>query len=264
MDSSNPIALAFKSLDIGDIFKYFLHHQAHFEDSDPDPFIVCENVSVEDFNAFVRNMTKLPISLRFLELDENKLLVNDWSTSIHEIVIRNFDHVFNQAIGNGDEIGRIGSFTASRNGNVPDKEGDSCFGPLQDTPYRRDIPARITIDTWATLAVEIAISQSWASLEKAALWWAAYPGVEYIICIKVSPKARSWRYRLYSINQMGELPAPQLDIHFIGEIEANTHLLTLDARRILAIPPTQPLPAGVNAQIVVDFFRICRNTRRTI
>jgi hypothetical protein len=63
IDRSNPIALAFQSLDFHAISKIFLHHQAHCEDTDPEPYIVCENVSVEDFNTYVQNVAELPISL---------------------------------------------------------------------------------------------------------------------------------------------------------------------------------------------------------
>ncbi len=89
IDRSNPITLAFQCLDFDLISKIFLHHQAQCEDTDPEPYIVCENVSVEDFNTYVRNV-ELPISLRFLELNEKKLLIIDWNTSTHETVIKEF------------------------------------------------------------------------------------------------------------------------------------------------------------------------------
>jgi hypothetical protein len=106
--------------------------------------------------------------------------------------------------------------------------------------------------------------QNWTSLENAALWWASYPGIQYVVCIKVSPKARSWRYRLYSINQVGILPAPHADQQFSGAIDINTYTLTFDARRILAIPAAKPLPAGVNDQIIVDLFHVVDSTRQCI
>jgi hypothetical protein len=174
-----------------------------------------------------------------------------------------FTNLSSGAFGNGDAIAKGGSFTARRGGN-PSKEADATFGPLRNTPHRQNPPAGIGIGEWTTLAVEVAISQDWLSLENAALWWASYPGVEYIVCIKVSPQGRRWRYRLYSINQLGILPAPQVDQEFLGVINVNSHTLAFDARRILAIPAAQPLPDGVNAQIVVDLFHIANVTRQSI
>jgi hypothetical protein len=178
-------------------------------------------------------------------------------------VVRKFESKFLRAFGDEDAIAQGGSFTARRGGNHS-KEADATFGPLRNTPHRRNPPAGVGIGEWVTLAVEVAVFQNWTCLENAALWWASYPGVKYVVCIKVSPKARSWHYRMYSINQVGVLPAPQVDQQFMGAIPANTHTFIFDARRILDIPAAWPLPAGVNSQIVVDLFHVVNSTRNSI
>jgi hypothetical protein len=261
---TSSIGIAFHSLDLGVVAKHF-EYKTSEEDVmvDIEPYILCKDVSAEELNAYVESTDKLAISLRFLELRGSDLIIIDWPTRTHESVIRKFESKFLLAFGDDNSIAQGGSFTASRGGN-PSKEADATFGPLRNTPHRQNPPAGIGIGEWVTLAVEVAVSQNWKSLENAALWWASYPGVQYIVCIKVSPKARRWRYRLYSINQVGVLPAPQVDQQFCGAIDINSYTLTFDARRILAIPEAQPLPAGVNAQIIVDLFHVVNCTTQSI
>jgi hypothetical protein len=160
------------------------------------------------------------------------------------------------------EIGKRGSFTTFRTVN-PDKEADATFGfgPLRSAPFpfRRNPPLGLSIGEWVTLAAEFAVFQSWEILENAALWWASYPGIQYVVCINnVSPKAKRWEYRLYSFNRIDIRHILQLDELFSGQIDENTHTLTFDAHPILDIPVTQPFPAGINVQIVVDLFYVCK------
>lgn len=261
LKTDTSIGLAFHSLDLEVVAKHFEVKSEEDAVVDVEPYIVCKSVSVEEFNAFVGDGSKpLSVPLRCLELRGSDLLITDWRSRTHESTIWGFSRAFLQAFGDMWEIATGGSFTVRNTGN-PSKEADATFGPRRGTPNRGNPPAGVNIGEWVTLAVEVAVSQSWTSLEKAALWWASYPGVQYVVCIKVSPKAQSWQYRLYSINQLGILPAPLVDERFEGVIAANTYTLTFDARRILAIPAAQPLPAGVNAQIVVDLFRVCNSVR---
>jgi hypothetical protein len=216
-------------------------------------------VNEKAFKEYVDGSEKLRIPLRFLELKDEKVFIIEWPSVPHEVALRKFESRFLQASGNMNQIGQRGSFTAHRAG-THNKEADATFGPLRDTPNRNNPPAGIDMVDWVTLAVEVAVSQSWTSLEAAELWWASYPGVQYVICIKLSPKAKKWSYRLYDITQQG---VPQIDQHFSCSIAgAGVHLITLDTRRILSIPEDMPLPPGCSDQIVIDLYDVAMDTRR--
>jgi hypothetical protein len=252
-----PISQAFTYLDIKQI-------ESHFKKDNADPFFVCEIDSVEEFNAyFGKEKEKLAIPLRFIELRGKDLYIVDWKSDIHEFVIHEFECEFLDRLGNRNYIKKNGSFTAERHG-FQNKEADTSFGPLKGTPNLNNPPQGIGMRNWITLAVEISIFQSWPSLERAAQWWAFYPGIEYIVCIKVSKKGQSWSYRLYSIAQVGILPEPMIDRKFRGRILPNVEIITLDARRLLGIPQNLALPADINAQVVIDMLPICTMVRNSI
>jgi hypothetical protein len=256
-NSLKEIEKVFKSLDFEEIESHFKTNE-----DDVEPYLVCAT-SLDTFEAFVGDGSrKMHPELRFLEFKDSKVYIIEWPALLHEAVIDTFKARFLQASGNMNEIGKKGSFTAHRNGDHS-KEADATFGPFEDTPNRNNPPAGISVGSWVTLVAEIAVSQSWASLKRAALWWANYPGVEYIICIKISPRTHTWRYCMYSIENQGVLPDPRFDKNFRGDIIAGQHTITLSARRILGIPNHLPLPAGVTPNIDVDFRDILMDTKRT-
>ncbi|KAE9016559.1 hypothetical protein PR001_g14619, partial [Phytophthora rubi] len=149
---------------------------ASYFDQDDDeiaPYVVCEGVSVTAFNKYVGDGEGLRIPLRFLALDDGRILIVELPTRVHESTARTFEWRFLDAAGNGNEIARRGSMTATRAAN-PKKEADATFGPTGLTLNRTPLPARRTVADWVTLAVEVGRSQPWASLEEAAQWWCNY------------------------------------------------------------------------------------------
>lgn len=112
--------------------------------------------------------------------------------------------------------------------------------------------------------VEVGRTQSWKSLVDAATWWSHFDGVEYIFLLKVSARARRLQYALYDIQTPGRLPSPpsQEGIIHYRRVGNPPELITIDMRRILAIPLPHPLLAGVNPQTVVDLSRVMQSLSR--
>jgi hypothetical protein len=109
--------------------------------------------------------------------------------------------------------------------------------------------------------VEIGRSQSWRNLLLAARWWHAYPGIQYVLLLKIGPQAKSLQYALYNValRPMGRrgvcLSAPVVE----GTIHRRTVApadVVFDARQIRSIPQALALPPNVNDPIVVDLRRL--------
>jgi hypothetical protein len=223
-----------------------------------EPFVVCSGLSVDTFNKYVEDdRRRLRISLRFLHLDNNgRLLILEYPSLPHEITVRKFELLFYLAFGNAKLLGTRGSFTARRNG-FQDKEADATFGPLHNTPNRTPPPPDRIIADWVTFALEVSRTQSWKSLSEAALWWYRYTGIQYILLLKVSERARSMKYWFYDVEETGlpengVLPDATRVGSFRYDQNGAAETLEFDNRRILSIPPDQALPDDVNDVSVVD------------
>jgi hypothetical protein len=229
---------------------------SHFDkdDDDIDPYVVCDGVSVDAFNAYVGDGEGLRVSLRFLDLSaDGRILIVELPTKVHESTARTFEKEFNLATGNAREVATSGSMTVRR-AALPNKEADATFGPKRSTPNRNPAPAPRTIADWVTLAVEVGRSQSWADLTRAAQWWCSYAGIQYILLLKVSAAVIQIRYTLYDIVAIDTLPAPTTQGTFRRLTTPNPPAVNVnfDMHRILSIPAHQALPNGVNPVAVVN------------
>ncbi|KAF0701910.1 hypothetical protein AaE_016245 [Aphanomyces astaci] len=154
--------------------------------------------------------------------------------------------------------------TASRD-TLPDKEADASFGPQRTTPNRNAPPPGRTIADWLTLVVEVGVSQTWPQLIAAATWWCGYAGIEYILLLKVSADGTRFEYRFYDIVTPGVLPdVPTRDFQRSIRPDPRAINIGFNMRRILAIPPNQPLPPGVNQVAVVNLRDIMDSVIRSI
>ncbi|ETO77040.1 hypothetical protein F444_07715 [Phytophthora nicotianae P1976] len=253
LNTADDIRVAIDALELDAVASYFDN-----DDDEIDPYVVCEGVSLAALNEYVGDGEGLRISLRFLALDDGRLVIVELPTSVHESTAASFEKMFNRASGNDLEVASGGSMTARRAGN-PNKEADATFGPKRTTLHRTPAPAPRTIADWVTLAVEVGRSQTWASLEEAAEWWCNYAGMQYILLLKISSQGVQMRYALYDIAVLGILPAPTAS----GTVYRRTRdqpavNVTFNMRRILSIPANAALPNGVNATAVVD-LRIVMN-----
>ncbi|KAF0715504.1 Aste57867_3342 [Aphanomyces stellatus] len=237
------------SLNLEDVASYF-----DKDDDDIDPYVVCDGVSVDAFNAYVGDGEGLRVALRFLDLSaDGRILIVELPTTVHESTARNFEFAFLVASGNGHEVASRGSMTASRDA-LRKKEADATFGPKRSTPNRNPAPAPRTIADWVTLTVEVGRSQSWADLTRAAQWWCGYAGIQSILLLKVSATGIQIQYALYDIVALDTLPAQTTQGTFRRRTTPNPPAVnvTLDMRRILSIPAPLALPDEVNLFAVVN------------
>ncbi|ETV85382.1 hypothetical protein H257_03139 [Aphanomyces astaci] len=120
-------------------------------------------------------------------------------------------------------------------------EPDQSFGPAPNIGAVR--PANFAWNEFHTLKIEVGVSRGWALLDPKAILWAAFPGVAYILCIYISPHFETCQYKLHSVEPPGGIVgvAPQ-DVAPIDINDAT--VVTMDSRRLLALPPHVPLPLG--------------------
>ncbi|POM65745.1 Hypothetical protein PHPALM_18497 [Phytophthora palmivora] len=207
--------------DILDIFNADVTRYFDQEDDELDPYVVCDGVSVDAFNEYIGDGEGLRIGLRFMWLsDDGRIMIVDLPTLVHECTADSFKKLFNHAVGNASEWGNA----------LPNKEADATFGPKESTP-----PApRTGIADLVTLAVEIGRSQTWASLEQAVRWWLGYPGIEYVLLLKISARAQQMRYALYDSSTDAIIPTASDT--FRRRANGAAVNVTFDMRRILAMP----------------------------
>ncbi|KAL3664390.1 hypothetical protein V7S43_010713 [Phytophthora oleae] len=128
---------------------------------------------------------------------------------------------------------------------------DYSFGPRSTVPGAV-LPPSFTWRKFHTLKVEIGISQTWGGpggLKFKANAWRQCPGVQYVLCIHISPEINVCQYRLNSIVN-GEFEDPRM---LITDIDDNS-VLEFDARRLLGLPSGANLPAGFNDPILFNLF----------
>ncbi|OQR83206.1 hypothetical protein ACHHYP_20754 [Achlya hypogyna] len=229
----------------------------HFEASpNPEPLVVMSGVSITLFNKyFAEHDEDAPVAMRFVNLVDGSIVITDYPSAAHEGVTMPFVTLLDQASGVPGCIALRGSTTAHRAGFVS-KEADATFGPYDNTPNCGPLPTGLSsFGDWMTLVLEVGYGQSWRGLHEAASWWAMYPGVRYILLIRVGPRAASLEYELYHIDSVGPLSA----VFQVGRMLAGNReprFVSFDTRTILGIPPGLPLPANVNDVCRVDLLTI--------
>ncbi|KAF4131700.1 hypothetical protein GN958_ATG19103 [Phytophthora infestans] len=222
---------------------------ASYFDQDDDEI---EGVSVTAFNTYVGDGEGLRIPLRFLALNDERIVIVELPTTVHESTAASFEKMFNRASGNDLEVASCRSMTARRAGN-PNKEADTSFGPKRTTLNRAPAPALRTVTDWVTLAVEVGRSQSWASLKGAARWWCGYTGIQYVLLLKISAPGTQIRYALYdSTTRPHPTIRPTASGTFRHAAAGAAVNVTFDMRRILSIPPNAALPPAVSPTARVD------------
>ncbi|KAF4135408.1 hypothetical protein GN958_ATG15401 [Phytophthora infestans] len=249
----DDIRVAIDALELDVAASYFDN-----DDDEIDPYVVCEGVSIAAFNEYVGDGEGLRIPLRFLALDDGRLVIVELPTSVHESTAASFEKMFNRASGNDLEVASRRSMTARRPGN-PNKEADATFGPKRTTLNRTPAPAPRTVTDWVTLAVEVGRAQSWNSLKAAAKWWCGYAGIQYVLLLKISARGTQIRYALYdSTTRPHPTIRPTASGTFRHAAAGAAIVLTFDMHRILSILPNTALPPGVSPTARVD-LRIVMN-----
>ncbi|CEO97104.1 hypothetical protein PBRA_005709 [Plasmodiophora brassicae] len=150
----------------------------------PSPYTVCAGVSVDMFNKFAETRSEsLPLEVRFLELFAERLVIVELPSPTHESTVVEFNQAFLKACGDDEQLGKRGSSTVQRD-DQPNRQSDASYGPKRNTINRIPVPDGRELENWITLAVEVGQTQDWASLRRAAEWWANYNGVQYVLLIQ--------------------------------------------------------------------------------
>ncbi|ETV85379.1 hypothetical protein H257_03136 [Aphanomyces astaci] len=115
-------------------------------------------------------------------------------------------------------------------------EPDESFGPARNIGAVR--PANLTWGEFHTLKIDVGVSRGWAPI-----LWATFPGVAYILCIYISPHFEMCQYKLHSVEPPGGIVG--VEPEDVAPIEINDAMVvTMDSRRLLALPSHVPLPLG--------------------
>ncbi|KAF0716356.1 Aste57867_2890 [Aphanomyces stellatus] len=227
--TARDILRKINALKLDDVASYF-----DKDDDDIDPYVVCDGVSVDAFNAYVGDGEGLRVALRFLDLSaDGRILIVEYPTKVHESTAEEFKKAFNRATGNDSKVASGGSMTASRDA-LRKKEADATFGPKRSTPNRNPAPAPRTIADWVTQSILGRPDKSCPMVVRAT-------GIQI-------------QYALYDIVALDTLPAPTTQGTFRRRTTPNPPAVNvnLDMHRILSIPAHQALPNGVNRIAVVN------------
>ncbi|ETV93456.1 hypothetical protein H310_12507 [Aphanomyces invadans] len=108
-----------KALKLDDVARHF-----DKDDDDIDPYVVCEGVSVDAFNAYVGDGEGLRVALRFLDLSgDERIFIVELPTRVHESTSEKFKTKFLSASGNEGEVAQDRPTTSGkfrrRNGPNP-------------------------------------------------------------------------------------------------------------------------------------------------
>ncbi|OQR91802.1 hypothetical protein THRCLA_22436 [Thraustotheca clavata] len=184
---------------------------------------------------------------RFMTWRNGSIYITELPKGIHEVICSVLDSDVIQATGTGYmHLLHHGSTYVDGLEHI---EPDCSFGPRRNVPGAQ-LPQGL--DNWLeyhTLKVEIGVFQRWPALdEKVNQWW-HFPGLRYILCIRVSRSLRQRQFIYYTVNQ--NVPPPQL----IPANIVNPTLVEFDSRLLLGLQPGDPLPAGFSdPNVVVNLF----------
>jgi hypothetical protein len=244
------------------------------EQSGCEPFLVANHVSQEALREYYEHSSyeNSPFTLRFL--DDGKLWIVDLPGEAHESAAEKFAKDFRDALLAARHfINALGSVTLHFNGRG--MEADKTYGPMRNVPNSIPRPlglqqgGGLPVLPWITFVVEVGVRQDWPSLQAKALLWYRYPGIQYILLVRVSPRARHVVYELYDVNPLipapAVLPAPAVGpVDFWLRANGAPQLITLDNHRIMGVPQGQLPPGIANNVTVVDLRTVLDRVARAL
>ncbi|GLE02379.1 hypothetical protein PINS_up011217 [Pythium insidiosum] len=139
-------------------------------------------------------------------------------------------------------------------------EPDGSFGPEPEVPGAALPAGVVDWDEYHTLKIEVAVTQRWRDVERKAEIWRTYAGVQYVLCVRVSPTLRVADYALGIIATNGQWEVPFSRQPIVGP----QTLVRFDCRRLLGLEPGAALPQGFangNDHVEIDLFRIVERRR---
>jgi len=264
----SALKAVFKNLKLTVVEEYFdVETKKELFDREDDlvdvpPFEVCQDVTQEAWHSYIDKIygEDSIISLRSMECTDGKVLIVEWPIpKPHEFFVANFTQSFLNQV----------PMQPCGHPTVDHAEADTLFCP-RPNPNRNPRPAGLAAgELWFTFAVEVAVSQNWTSLTAKATHWAQHAGVEYILCVKVSPQLNVLQFRLYSIPANTPLPVVLGNPASQGTCDlrslvVNNLLVDFDCRRLLQIPVPHPLPNGVPMVAQVDLRNVLSDSQQAL
>ncbi|KAH9148164.1 hypothetical protein LEN26_004583 [Aphanomyces euteiches] len=213
---------------------------------DPDVF-VC-NATLEAWNLYVESEYQALMS-RAMEWNDNKIYIVELPSRLHGNVASMIDLAIMRATGTFHDhlCPRRSSYVADRRLIEP----DCSFGPTRYLPGAV-VPANMEWCDFDTIKVEIGVSRMWPALDRKARDWATFPGVQYILCIYITPATNIRQYKLHDVIN-GALANPNMvAINIVNPTD-----IVLNSHRLLGLPQDHDLPDGFQGpDLTINLFGI--------
>ncbi|CEG50323.1 uncharacterized protein PHALS_08042 [Plasmopara halstedii] len=208
-------------------------------DSDPG-FEVCE-ASLETWERYDKSEYQA-LKSRAMTFEGGKLYIVELPSGIHEVFLGLLDFAVLTATGTGTQ--HLQSCRSTYVESLRKLEPDCSFGPTFGVGAV--CPTGMTWSEYHTLKVEVGISRGWPCLDRKADRWREYPGVEFILCIRLSRTLRIRQYKLYTMDNRAN-PLPQMNPVAI----INPTDITFNSRRLLGLVGRRRIPPGFSRPNVV-------------
>lgn len=209
--------------------------------------------SKADWICYVKSESQAFRSRNMLWVD-GTLLIIEFSGWVNGKALVFLRQVMREATGTGFE--HLEPAGASFVESMAFMEPDDSFGPVPSVgaPVPEDF-------AWAelhTLKVEVGVFQPWAVLDHKAEQWSRFPGVQYVLCLRIAPDVSKAEFRLLSVRN-GAIERPAMPATEI--VDPTT--VAFDSRRLLGIEDSAlPLPTGfTDRAIVLDLWPVVAELR---
>ncbi|OQR92434.1 hypothetical protein ACHHYP_03708 [Achlya hypogyna] len=202
---------------------------------------VCE-ASKDDWIKYVKSPSQA-LASRTMMWRNDAIFIVELSSTIHDEMTIAINHAIVAATGTGEmHLQGHGSAYADRLAHL---EPDASFGP---TPITGAVlPPQLSWGEFHTLKIEVGVSRGWDLLNAKAVEWATFPGVEYVLCVRLSKTVAVRQYKLFSVvrllNGQGAIEGLAPD-HVAPVAIVDGDQVLMNSRRLLGLPPGAPLPAG--------------------
>jgi hypothetical protein len=205
---------------------------------------VCD-ASMDDWKTYLKSERQALVS-RAMEWKAGRIYIVELPKGIHEDFNDAFKVAMSRATGTFDD--HLVHHGATYVDSLRHIEPDTGFGPEHGIGATR--PNGMDWDEYHTLKLEVGVSRGWDKLDPKAIEWSRFPGVEYILCVYLSPELDVRQYKLHSVVN-GAIVQPQM----VATNIINPTNIVFDSRRLLGFPPNIPLPAGfAQPNLTIDIF----------
>ncbi|KAG1686053.1 hypothetical protein DVH05_007191 [Phytophthora capsici] len=214
------------------------------DDTDPG-FEVCE-ASLEDWERYVKSEDQA-LKSRGMSFEDGRIYIVELLSGAHE----SFCGLLNAAIleATGTSNRHLVSCGSSYVESLRKLEPDCSYGPAPGIGAIR--PDGMAWAEYHTLKVEVGVSRGWFHLDRKADQWRQFPGVEYILCIRLTRELRVRQYKLYTVFNQA---TPLMDMDPIPIV--NPTNVAFNSRRLLGLvgQGVRPPQGFSRPNVVVDLF----------